>query len=74
MHLASTSAISIRLVAIVTIITEAFISGAVLPTDGTKARVAILTVRVAKGTNLFFIVLAGGERLTSCAAISLFPA
>ena len=46
-HLASTSAISIRLVAIIAIITEALISGAVLPADGSKSRVAILAVRVA---------------------------
>ena len=46
-HLASTSAISIRLVAVVAIITEALISWAVLPADGSKSRVAILAVRVA---------------------------
>ena len=74
MHLASTSAISIRLVAIIAIITEALISWAVLPADGAEARVSILTVRVAQGTNLLFIICAGGERLTSCAAVSLLPA
>ena len=74
MNLASTSAISVRLVAIVAIITEALISWAVLPADGAEAGVAILTVRVAQGTNLLFIICACGERLTSCAAVSFLPA
>ena len=47
MHLASTSAISIRLVAVVAIITEALISRAVLPADGTETGVSIFAVRVA---------------------------
>ena len=47
MPLASTSAISIRLVAIIAIITESLISRAVLPADGAEAGVAIFTVRVA---------------------------
>ena len=47
MDLASTSAISIRLVAIIAIITEALISRAVLPADRTETRVAIFAVRVA---------------------------
>jgi hypothetical protein len=47
MHLASTSAISIRLVAVGTIVAELFIVGAVLPADRTNARVAILAVGVA---------------------------
>ena len=72
--LASTSAISIRLVAVVTIITEALISWAVLPADGTETGVSIFTVRVAQSTNLLFIILAGGERLASCAAVSFLPA
>ena len=46
-HLASTSAISIRLVAIIAIITEALVSWAVLPADGTETGVAIFAVRVA---------------------------
>ena len=74
MHLASTSAISIRLVAIIAIITEALISWAVLPADGTETGVSIFTVRVAQSTNLLFIILAGGERLASCAAVSFLPA
>ena len=74
MDLASTSAISIRLVAVVTIITEALISRAVLPADGTETGVSIFTVRVAQSTNLLFIILAGGERLASCAAVSFLPA
>ena len=47
MDLASTSAISIRLVAIIAIITEALISWAVLPADRTETGVSIFTVRVA---------------------------
>ena len=74
MDLASTSAISIRLVAIIAIITEALISWAVLPADGTETGVSIFTVRVAQSTNLLFIILAGGERLASCAAVSFLPA
>ena len=47
MHLASTSAISIRLVAVGAIIAELLIVGAVLPADGANARVAILAVGIA---------------------------
>ena len=74
MHLASTSAVSIRLVAIGAIILEALIGGAVLPADGSNTRVAILAIRVAKSTIFLFIVCAGGERLASCAAVGLLPA
>lgn len=74
MHLASTSAVSIRLVAIGAIILEALIDGAVLPADGANTRVAILAIRVAKSTIFLFIVCAGGERLASCAAVGLLPA
>lgn len=74
MHLTSTSAVSIRLVAIGAIIMEALIFGAVLPADWTNTRVAILAVRVAQGTIFFFIVCTRGERLTRCTAVSLFPA
>jgi len=73
-NLTGTTTVGIRLVAVGTVITEAAVVRAVLPADGTDTGEAILTVGVAKGTILLLIVRAGGERLTSSAAIGLLPA
>ena len=73
-HLTSTSTVSIGLVAVSAIIAEAGVRGAALPANGTDAIVARLTVGVAKSSVLLFVISAGGEWLTSCAAIGLFPA
>ena len=74
MDLTGATAVRVRLVAVGTIITEASVSWAVLPADGTDTTVAILAVRVAKGTILLLVFGAGGERLTGRATVGLLPA
>ena len=56
--LACAAAISIRLVAVGAIVREASVVGAVLPADGADSRVAFLTVGVAEGAVLLFVVVA----------------
>jgi hypothetical protein len=73
-HLTSTSAIGIRLIAVGSIVTEASVMGAILPANGTDARKSAFAVWVAKGAILLLVLGAGRERLPSCAAISLLPA
>ena len=73
-HLAGTATISIRLVAVGTVIAEATVVRAVLPADGADSGEAILTVGVAKGAILLLIVSARGEGLSSSAAVGFLPA
>lgn len=54
-NLTGSSTISVRLVAVGTIVTESFIMRAVLPADGSDSGEARLAVRVAKSTILLFI-------------------
>lgn len=72
--LACATAISIRLVAVSAVVAEALVVRAVLPADGTDARVAALAVGVAQGAILLLVLGARGERLASSAAVSLLPA
>lgn len=75
MHLTGTSAVSIRFVAVGTVVTEAsLVGGAVLPADGANASEAILASVVAKSTVLLLASRAVGEGLASSAAIGLLPA
>lgn len=73
-HLSSTSAIGIRLVAVGSIIAEARVVGAVLPADGTDSRESGLAEGVAESAILILVLGAGRERLTSSAAIGFLPA
>jgi len=73
-HLSSASTIGVGLVAVSAIVTEFAVSGAVLPADGADSLEAILAVVEAKGAILLFIISAGRERLSSCAAVSFLPA
>lgn len=73
-HLASSSAVSIRLIAVGTVVAEARVDWAVLPADGSNTLVASLAVGVAKGSVLLLVSGAGGKRLASSAAISFLPA
>ena len=57
-HLTGTTTISIRLVAVCAIVAETCIVKAVLPADWADTRVSILTVWVAKGAILLFVVIA----------------
>ena len=73
-NLTCSSSVGIRLVAVGSIITECFILGAVLPTDWAHTRVAIITVVVAEGTILLFVLRAGRERFSCSATSYLLPA
>ena len=58
-NLSGSSTISVGLVTIGTVVTEAFILGAVLPTDWTNTRETVLAVRVAESAILLLIRGAG---------------
>ena len=73
-HLASTSAVSIRLVTVGTIITEASVMRAILPADGTNTCVAFLAEWVAKCTIFLLVVGAGVEWLTGRPTVGFLPA
>jgi len=73
-NLTSSTAISIRLIAVCTIVMEAGIMRAVLPAHWANPTVAFLTIRVAKGTIFLLVLRAGRKRLASSAARGLFPA
>mgnify|MGYP006922971080 FL=1 len=55
-HLTSSTAISVWLVAVGTVIAEACVVRAVLPADWANTAVAVLAVRVAKST-IFLLVI-----------------
>ena len=74
MDLTGTTAISVGFVAVSAIVTEASVSWAVLPADGTDTAVVRLAVRVAKSAILLMVSRAGGHRLTSRATVGLLPA
>ena len=57
-HLAGTATISIRLVAVGTVIAEASVVGTVLPADGSDARVTTLAIWVTEGAILLFVIRA----------------
>ena len=57
-NLTGTAAVGIWLVAVGTIVAETAVDRAVLPANWTDARVSILTVWVAKGAILLFVVIA----------------
>ena len=59
-HLASATAISVRLVAVGAIVTEALVMRAVLPADGADTRVALLAEGVAESAILLLVLGAGG--------------
>ena len=73
-HLASTSAIGIRLVTVGTVVAETTIMGAALPADGTNTDEARLAIRVAQGAILLLVISASRERLSGCAAVGFLPA
>lgn len=58
-HLASATAISVRLVAVGAIVSEALVMRAVLPADGANTCVALLAVGVAESAILLLILGAG---------------
>ena len=74
MNLTGSAAVSIRLVAVCTVVTEADVAWAVLPADWANTAVAFLAVRVAKSTILLMIFGAGRERLAGRATVGLLPA
>ena len=73
-HLTSSTAIGIWLVAVGAVVTEAAVVWAVLPANWTNTRVSILTVGVAESAILLLVIWARGERLASSAAVGLLPA
>ena len=74
MHLTCSSAVSIGLVAVSTIITESSIMRAVLPADRTHTRVSFLAEWVAECSILLLVMRAGVEWLTSSPSVSFLPA
>jgi len=56
MHLAGSAAICVRLIAVGTVITEASVVRAVLPADGSDARVTTLAIWVAEGAILLLVI------------------
>ena len=74
MNLTGSTAVSIRLVAVCTVVAEADVAWAVLPADWANTAVAFLAVRVAKSTILLMIFGAGRERLAGRATVGLLPA
>ena len=73
-HLASTTAVSVRLVAVGTVVTEALVVGAVLPADRTDARVASLARSEAESAILLQLLWTGAKRLARSAARGFLPA
>ena len=71
---ASTSAVSVGLVAVSSIVAETRVVGAVLQADGANTRVAFFAVIEAEGSILLFASRAVRKRLTSRAAGGLLPA
>ena len=72
--LTGTATISIWLVAVSSIIAEFRVLWAVLPADWANSGVTVLAVRIAKSSILLLVSWAGRKRLSSGAAVSLFPA
>lgn len=73
-NLTGTATISIRLVAVSSIITEFRVLWAVLPANWTDSGVTVLAVRIAESSILLLVSWAGRKRLSSGAAVSLLPA